>query len=145
MTDLPPPPAAPPTTASRTSVPLLVASTLCWIWGILLFFAALATGIAFLAIGLYMALLVPVILLILVAFYVTAGIGIRRRKKWGAIVGVVIAALYVALAMLGLATTAAAPQAAQGGSLQQLVSGVLGLVVNASIIILLIVRWRELE
>src|SRR5207249_2352822 len=83
-TDLPP--LSPVATAipARTPVPLLVASTLCWIWAVLLFLVAIALGIPFISMGMYQALILPIIFLMLSAFYVVAGVGIRRRKKWGA-------------------------------------------------------------
>ncbi len=146
MTDLPP--IAPVATAvpARTSAPLLVASTLCWIWGVLLFLAALALGVPFIKMGMYQALIIPIIFLMLTAFYITAGVGIRRRKKWGAIVGIAVAALYAALAALGLLVGLTSPAAQTGTTTTQtLLTALLGLGVNIGIIVLAIVRWRELE
>ena len=146
MTDLPP--LTPGATAipARTSVPLLVASTLCWIWAVLLFLVAIALGIPFISMGMYQALILTIIFLMLSAFYVVAGVGIRRRKKWGAIVGIAVAALYAALAALGLLVGLAAPEAQRGTTTTQtLLTGLLGLGVNAAIIVLGLVRWRELE
>jgi len=146
MTDLPP--LTPVATAipARTSVPLLVASTLCWIWAVLLFLVAIALGIPFISMGMYQALILPIIFLMLSAFYVVAGVGIRRRKKWGAIVGIAVAALYAALAALGLLVGLAAPESQRGTTTTQtLLTGLLGLGVNAAIIVLGLVRWRELE
>ena len=146
MTDLPP--LTPVATAipTRTSVPLLVASTLCWIWAVLLFLVAIALGIPFISMGMYQALILPIIFLMLSAFYVVAGVGIRRRKKWGAIVGIAVAALYAALAALGLLVGLAAPEAQRGTTTTQtLLTGLLGLGANAAIIVLGLVRWRELE
>ena len=146
MTDLPP--LTPGATAipARTSVPLFVASTLCWIWAVLLCLVAIALGIPFISMGMYQALILPIIFLMLSAFYVVAGVGIRRRKKWGAIVGIAVAALYAALAALGLLVGLAAPEAQRGTTTTQtLLTGLLGLGVNAAIIVLGLVRWRELE
>jgi len=146
MTDLPPVPPVATAIPVRTSAPLLVASTLCWIWAILLFLAALALGVPFITMKMYQALIIPIIFLMLTAFYAVAGVGIRRRKKWGAIVGIAVAALYAALAALGLLVSLASPAAQRGtSSTQTVVTGLLGLVVNAAIIVLALIRWRELE
>ncbi len=147
MTDLPP--VAPVATSlpPRTSVPLRVASTLCWIWGVLLFLVAVAVAAAFAAFTMYVALFVALVFLILSAFYITAGVAIRRRKKWGAIVGIAVAAVYAALAGLGMVAGLASPAAAENGNtpMQTLLTGLLGLGLNSAIIVLVIVRWRELE
>ena len=145
-----PPPTTVPTPATavpaRTSTPLLVASTLCWIWAVLMILAALAFGLASAAIGLSAGLALAVIFLLLAGFYTTAGIGIRRRKKWGAVVGVAVAALYASLAGIGLLVNLSSPAAAEAGNTTQtLLTGVLGLGINAAIIVLVIVRWKELE
>src|SRR5690348_2785235 len=115
MTDLPPVTLPTPGVAAvpvRTSTPLLVASTLCWIWGVLLFLMTLALGIPFIAMGMYQALILPIIFLMLCGFYITAGVAVRRRKKWGAVVGVAVAALYAALTGIGLLVNLSSPAAA---------------------------------
>jgi len=150
MTDLPPrtvPTPAATAVPVRTSTPLLVASTLCWIWAVLAILVALAFGLASAAIGMSAGLVIAVIFLFLAVFYATAGIGIRRRKKWGAVVGVAVAALYASLAGIGLLVNLSSGAAAEAGNttLQTLLTGVLGLGLNTAIIVLVIVRWRELE
>ncbi len=150
MTDVPPPTIPTPGVLgvpARTSTPLLVASTLCWIWAVLALFVALAFGIATAAVRMPAGLAIAVIFLFLAGFYATAGIGIRRRKKWGAVVGVAVAALYASLAGIGLLVNLSSGAAAEAGNttLQTLLTGVLGLGLNAAIIVLVIVRWRELE
>jgi len=148
MTNLPPTTVPTPATAvpARTSTPLLVASTLCWIWGVLLFLVTLALGIPFIAMGMYQALILPIILLMLCGFYITAGVAVRRRKKWGAVVAVAVAALYAALTGIGLLVNLSSPAAAEAGNTRQtLLTGVLGLGLNTAIIVLVIVRWKELE
>ena len=93
------------------------------------------------------SLLVGAILLILSGFYITAGVAIRRRKKWGGIVGIAVAAVYAALAGLGMVASLASPAAAENGTTatQTLLTGLLGLGLSSAIIVLVIVRWRELE
>lgn len=144
MTDLPP---VAPAFSARTSTSLLAASTLCWAWGVLLFLVTLALGIPFLAMKMYQALILPIIFLMLCAAYIVAGVTIRRRRKWGAIVGMAVAVVYDLLAAIGLAAGLASPRAAETGNttLQTLLTGVLGLGVNTGILVLVIVRWRELE
>jgi len=147
MTNLPPTAPVAMAMPPRTSVPLRVASTLCWIWGILLFLGALAVTVAVAVIGMSVAVLVGAILLILSGFYITAGVAIRRRKRWGGIVGIAVAAVYAALAGLGMVASLASPAAAENGTTatQTLLTGLLGLGLNSAIIVLVIVRWRELE
>jgi len=143
------PPTAPVATGMppRTSVPLLVASTLCWIWGVLLLLVTLAVVAAFSAFPMNVMVVVALVFLILAAFYITAGVAIRRRKKWGGIVGIAVAAVYASLAGLGMVVGLASPAAAENGTTttQTLLTGLLGLGLNSAIIVLVIVRWRELE
>ncbi len=147
MTNLPPSAPVAMAMPPRTSVPLRVASTLCWIWGLLLLFLAVAVATAFAVLTMYVAVFVALIFLILAAFYITAGVAIRRRKKWGGIVGIAVAAVYAALAGLGMVAGLASPAAAESGNsaTQTLLTGLLGLGLNSAIIVLVIVRWRELE
>ena len=110
-------------------------------------FLAVAVATAFAVLTMYVAVFVALIFLILAAFYITAGVAIRRRKKWGGIVGIAVAALYAALAGLGMVAGLASPAAAESGNsaTQTLLTGLLGLGLNSAIIVLVIVRWRELE
>src|SRR5438552_5542215 len=104
MTDLPPstvPTPAATAAPARTSTPLLVASTLCWIWAVLAILVALAFGLASAAIGMSAGLAIAVIFLFLAGFYATAGNGIRRRKQLAAVVGVPAAAVDASPAGIG--------------------------------------------
>jgi hypothetical protein len=120
-----------PSTPPRRPQGLLIASTLCWLWGILMALSGvaliipavavrgMASGPAFLALG----------FLVLAVAYCVAGYHVRKARLIGGWIAVVAAGLMSALQLgFGAMRTAA-----------------VGLVVNVAIVALVVWNWRHLR
>ncbi len=108
---------------------LRVASTLCWIWGLLILGGGLALLIPALVVpGLRGAIIVAALLLACSAGYCVAGYYLRKARRAGAGLAICVAVL-VSLLQIGAHTRAAS----------------VGLVVNIVIVVLIIMNWRHLQ
>ena len=110
---------------------LLVASTLCWLWGILMGLS----GIAFLIPALGMQVLGGAAIVFGLGFcvlggaYCVAGYLVRQMRLIGGWIAVVIAGLLSLLQLVGGATRAAG----------------VGLIMNLAIVVLVVMNWRHLR
>jgi hypothetical protein len=81
--------------ASRQSLPVLIASTLCYLWGTILLLVALASAAPIFSRHGFViaAALFPLIVLIVAVTYCVTGYFIGRRRRLGAWLGVTVATL----------------------------------------------------
>jgi len=81
--------------ASRQSLPVLIASTLCYLWGTILLLVALASAAPMLSRHGFViaAALFPLIVLIVAVTYGVTGYFIGQRRRFGAWLGVTVATL----------------------------------------------------
>src|SRR5215813_1597000 len=120
--------------SARVPTGLLVASTLCWVWGIIGGLAGLGLLIPGLASALGRAgILLPFVFFLIAIVYGLAGYLIRKARVFGGWVGIIMAGLVGALELLGL-TTGGRPS----------VSALTGLLLNILIVALLSLNWRHL-
>jgi hypothetical protein len=130
-------PAAPSRAPFDRPAGVLVASTLCWIVGILCalgaigLFAAAGAVPALAQFGTVAAILVTVF----AVAYITAGVLVRQGSTVGAWIGLIISGVTGILQLFGLVAALA------GGGRPQ-ITAILGPVINAAIFVLLLVNWR---
>ena len=123
-----------PLTPTRPPTGILVASTLCWIWGIICTLSALALGIPAAAEPtLRVGMIVAIIFLLCGIVYCLAGFLIRRRSVVGGWIAIISAGLLSALELLGLASGTRNLGAAAG------------LGINIAIVAVLLLNWRSLR
>jgi len=123
-----------PLTATRPPTGILVASTLCWIWGILCTLSAVALGIPAVAEPTLRAgIVVAIVLLLCGVVYCFAGFLIRRRSVVGGWIAIISAGLLSTLELLGLASGTRNLGAAAG------------LGINIAIVTVLLLNWRSLR
>jgi hypothetical protein len=109
----------------------LIASTLCWLWGILMALSSVAVLIPAVAVhGLGSGpFLFAALTLLLAAAYIYGGYAIRKQRLAGGWAGAGAAAVMAALQLrTGIATAAG-----------------VGLVVNLAILALIVANWRHLR
>ena len=112
------------TIRDRATLGINIASTLCWAWGVLLFFSSIAVAIPMLV--LRRSLVGPIVILLIAAVLCYAGYGLRKRRRAAAWTAVVTCGLF-ALLQLGNLTAVA----------------VLGLVCNVAVVTLVLLNWRQ--
>jgi hypothetical protein len=122
-----------PVAAAPRPTGVLVASTLCWIWGILGAIGAIGLFVAASSVpGLApLGTIAAAVLAVLAVAYMVAGSLIRKGLAVGAWIGVITSGIVAVLQLLGLAS----------GSRLQL-SAIMGCVLNLSIFVLIILNWR---
>jgi uncharacterized membrane protein (DUF2068 family) len=124
-----------PPTPTRPPTGVLVASTLCWIWGILCTLTAVALGIPAIAEPtLRMGLIVAAVFLICGVIYCVAGFLIRRRNPVGGWIAIISAGVLSALELLALATTG-----------PRNLGALATFGINITIVLVLIFNWRSLR
>ena len=127
-------PVTEPIHSARAPTGLLAASTLCWIWGIVCGIAAIGFGIAGLGVVGSAAVVIGILFVLLAVVYCVAGYSIRKRRLVGGWIGLISAVLLSSLQLLAVAT---------GNHLT--LSGAVGLAINLSIVLLLVLNWRYLQ
>ena len=124
---IPQPPSSPPPRPQG----LLIASTLCWLWGVLMAFSGVALlipAIAMRGIGSGPALFALGFCILAIA-YCVAGYLVRQLRLIGGWIAVITAGLLSVLQLVGGATRAVG----------------VGLVVNLAIVALVVINWRYLR
>ena len=113
------------------STGLLIASTLCWLWGVIVGFSGVALLIPAMAVrGMGGGpLMFGVAVCVLAVAYCVAGYMLRRARLVGGWIAIVAASL---LSMLQLLTTGARALS-------------IGLLVNVALITLVVINWRYLR
>jgi hypothetical protein len=127
-------PSVEPLPGPRTPIGLLVASTLCWIWGVLCGLGGLALLIPALKIpGLGVgAVFFALAFVVVGAVYCVAGYLIRRARLPGAWLALACAGIVSALELRGIA------------EIRSITLGAIaGLVVNVAIVLLVALHWRH--
>lgn len=104
---------------------LSVASTLAWIWGILMLFSAIAIGIPAISMG--KSLGFPILMLVIGGLYCFSGYGLRKKRRIAGVVALVVSGLVLILNIISPARMSP-----------------LTILVNLAIIILVLIRWKEL-
>ena len=105
---------------------LSTASTLAWIWGLLMVFGGVALGFPALSMG--HSLVLPVILFVLGSALCYGGYGLRRKRRAASILAVGVSALTVIFHLF-----------------MHVGPGPVGIIVNLAIIVLVLVNWKHLE
>jgi len=127
-------PSVEPVTAPRTPTALVVASTLCWIWGVLCGLGGLALLIPALKIpGLGVGAVVFAAAFVVVGgVYCAAGYYLRKARLAGAWLALASAGIVSALELRGIA------------EIRSITPGAIaGLVVNIAIVLLVALNWRR--
>lgn len=104
---------------------LSVASTLAWIWGILMLFSAIAIGIPAISMG--KSLGFPILMLVIGGLYCFSGYGLRKKRRVAGVVALIIAGLILILNIIFPVRVS-----------------LLVILVNLAIIILVLISWKEL-
>ncbi len=104
---------------------LSVASTLAWIWGILMLFSAIAIGIPAISMG--KSLGFPILMLVIGGLYCFSGYGLRKKRRIAGVVALIVAGLILILNIIFPVRVSP-----------------LTILVNLAIIILVLISWKEL-
>ena len=110
---------------SKKTLYLSIASTLAWIWGILMLFSAIAIGIPAISMG--NSLGFPILMLVIGGLYCFSGYGLRKKRRIAGVVALVVSGLVLILNIISPARVS-----------------LLAILVNLPIIILVLTRWKEL-
>ena len=110
---------------SKKTLYLSIASTLAWIWGILMLFSAIAIGIPAISMG--NSLGFPILMLVIGGLYCFSGYGLRKKRRIAGVVALVVSGLVLILNIISPARVS-----------------LLAILVNLAIIILVLISWKEL-
>lgn len=110
---------------SKKSVYLSVASTLAWVWGILMLLASIAIGIPAIFMSENPGLLI--LMLVIGGLYCFSGYGLRKKRRVAGVVALIIAGLILILNIIFPVRVS-----------------LLVILVNLAIIILVLISWKEL-
>lgn len=110
---------------SKKTLYLSIASTLAWIWGILMLFSAIAIGIPAISMG--NSLGFPILMLVIGGLYCFSGYGLRKKRRIAGVVALVVSGLVLILNIISPARVS-----------------LLAILLNLAIIILVLISWKEL-
>jgi len=110
---------------SKKTLYLSIASTLAWIWGILMLFSAVAIGVPAISMG--NSLGFPILMLVIGGLYCFSGYGLRKKRRIAGVVALVVSGLVLILNIISPARVS-----------------LLAILVNLAIIILVLINWKEL-
>lgn len=122
-------------TSTRVPTGLLVASTLCWIWGIVCGFSgfALFLPVAKMSLG-SGAIIVALVFAVVAVDYCVAGYLIRKGRLAGGWIGLISAGIVAALQLFGIVGQRSISMGAS-----------VGLAINVAIVLLVGLNWRHLS
>ena len=110
---------------SKKRLFLSIASTLAWIWGILMLFSAVAIGVPAISMGKSVGF--PILMLVIGGLYCFSGYGLRKKRRIAEVVALVVSGLVLILNIISPARVS-----------------LLAILVNLAIIILVLISWKEL-
>lgn len=110
---------------SKERLYLSIASTLAWIWGILMLFSAIVIGVPAISMG--KSLGFPILMLVIGGLYCFSGYGLRKKRRAAGMVALVVSGLVLILNMIFPTRVS-----------------LLAILVNLAIIILVLISWKQL-
>ncbi|MBA7475575.1 hypothetical protein ES707_10947 [subsurface metagenome] len=110
---------------SKKRLYLSIASTLAWIWGIIMLFNAIVFGIPAISMGKNFGF--PLLMLVIGGLYCFSGYGLRKKRRIAGVVALVVSGLVLILNIISPARVSP-----------------LTILVNLAIIILVLINWKEL-
>lgn len=110
---------------SKERLYLFIASTLAWIWGILMLFTAIAFGIPAISMG--ATLVGPILMLVTAGLYCFSGYGLRKKRRIAGVVALVVPGLTLIVHVIFPVRIS-----------------LLAILVNLAIIILVLISWKGL-
>src|SRR5262245_46484498 len=122
---------------TRPPTGVLVASTLCWIWGVICSLSALALGMPSIAdpkLRVGLVIVTAIVFLVCGVLYCVAGFLIRRRNPVGGWIAIISAGFLATLELTALATSG-----------PRNLGAVAGFAINLAIVLVLIFNWPLLR